>query len=150
MWKILRTIGLLLAGAMAGFIGAAAILRASIPSRGDESSDVVNLVTVFDSLDVKSRSRAFRGGTLTTWFGGAVLDLREAQLAPDAELVIGTAFGGVLVRVPATWRIECHATAIIGGVDAPSGPPQPDDPDAPVLAVRASSLFGGISIQRAA
>src|SRR5262249_56850943 len=94
-----------------------------------EESGGVALVVVFDGIDMKSRAKAFRGGSMLSWFGGIAVDLREAELAPGARLSVNTLFGGIAIRTPSTWRIESTTKVIFGGVDAPSPPaPQPHAP----------------------
>ena len=39
---------------------------------------------MLDGIDLKSRAASFRGGSMFAWLGGIAVDLREAQLAPDA------------------------------------------------------------------
>lgn len=144
---VLRLIGTLLAvltGFVAGMLAAAAVLRDWLPSRGDESSDELTLVAIFDGIELASRSQAFRGGSLLSWFGGIALDLRDAQLAPEARLDVRTVFGGIAVTVPPGWRVEAETTAFAGGVDARV--PEPTDPMAPTLSVRAMTIFGGVSV----
>ena len=51
------------------------------------------------------------------WLGGIAVDLREAQLAPDAHLKVNTLFGGIAVRIPAGWQVESRVKALFGGVD---------------------------------
>jgi hypothetical protein len=91
-------------GAWVGIAIAAAFVKRSMPSRGDEESDELALVAVFDGIDLKSRAGAFRGGSMLAWFGGIALDLREAQLAPGARLSLRTFCGGVAIRTPPEWR----------------------------------------------
>ncbi len=143
--RLVRTLLLLVAGSVAGFAAAAAMLRGWLPSRGDATSDELALVAIFDGLELANRSAAFRGGSILAWFGGVALDLRDATLAPDARLEVRSAFGGVMVTVPREWRIEAEATAVFGGIDVPGT--QPDDPEAPVLTVRATSFMGGVAIK---
>ena len=119
--RLLRTLLLLVAGSVAGFVGAAAMLRGWLPSRGDATSDELALVTIFDGLELSNRSAAFRGGTILAWFGG------------------------VMVRIPPGWRIDSEAKAVFGGIDLPGT--QPEDPDAPVLTVRAASFMGGVAVK---
>lgn len=144
LWRLLRVLLLLLAGSIAGFAAAAAMLRGWLPSRGDEASDELALVAIFDGIQMESRSEAFHGGSILAWFGGVELDLTEATLAPGARLDLRAAVGGVAIKVPMGWRVDAEATAFVGGVDV--SVPEPDDPDAPTLVVRVASVFGGVAI----
>lgn len=144
IWRSIRSLFFLLVGLLGGFAAAAAVLRGWLPSRGDETSDSLELVAIFDGIELKSRSAAFRGGSVLAWFGGVALDLSEATLAPDARLDVRAAIGGVAIKVPPGWRIDAETSSMIGGVDVGRG--QPDDPDAPTLAVRVTTVIGGVSI----
>jgi len=131
-------------GALTGLAAAGAFVKRAMPSRGDEDSDEVALVAVLDGIDMKSRAKAFRGGSMLAWLGGINVDLREAELAPGARLTVHTLFGGVALRTPPGWRIESDAKVIMGGVDART--PAQDDPDAPVLTIDGLAVFGGIAV----
>jgi hypothetical protein len=132
------------AGAWAGMMAAAGFVKRAAPSRGDDTSDEVALVAVFDGVELESRATAFRGGSMLAWFGGIDVDLREAQLAPGARLTVHTLFGGIAIRTPPGWRIESSVRALAGGIDART--PVPDDPGAPVLTLAGMAVFGGIAV----
>jgi hypothetical protein len=123
---------------------AAAFAKRAVPSRGNEDSDELSLVAVFDGVELKSRAKAFKGGSMLAWFGGIAVDLRDAQLAPGARLSVRTLFGGIAIKTPPGWRVESNVNAIAGGVDART--PAQDDPDAPVLTAEGVALFGGVAI----
>lgn len=142
--RLVRTVLVLLAGALGGFVGAAAALRGWLPSRGDETSDEVTLATILDGVQLASRSTAFRGGSILAWFGGVELDLTGATVAPGARLNVRALFGGVMVKVPSTWRIDAETQAFLGGIDVPES--DADDPAAPTLVIRASSVMGGVAV----
>jgi hypothetical protein len=131
-------------GAFAGMMAAAAFVRRAVPSEGDEESDEVRLVAVLDGIQLASRARAFSGGSMLAWYGGIDVDLREAELARDARLTLHTLFGGIAIKTPPGWRVESELTAVAGGVDTRT--PSPDDPDAPVLTLTGTALFGGIAV----
>ena len=131
-------------GFWTGVAAAAVFARRAVPSTGDEESDELALVAVFDGIDLKSRSKAFRGGSMLAWFGGIAVDLREAELVPGARLSLRTLFGGIAVKTPPGWRVESKVNALLGGVDAKT--PAQDDPDAPVLAVDGLAVLGGIAV----
>lgn len=139
-----RGLGLILLGAVGGVAGAAAVVKRVLPSTGDEESDEVALVAIFDGVELESRASAFRGGSMLAWFGGVAVDLRGATLAPGARLSVHSLFGGVAIRVPPGWRIESSLHALAGGVDVRSS--EPDDPAAPTLTVEGMALFGGIAV----
>jgi hypothetical protein len=139
-----RALGLLIAGSFLGFMAAAVVVKRVVPSRGDETSDEVALAAVLNGIELKSRATAIRGGSMLAWFGGIAVDLREAQLAPDAHLDVHSLFGGIALRVPAGWRVESGVKAIGGGVAVQT--PEPDDPDAPTLRIDGLTLFGGVAV----
>ena len=63
-----------------------------------------------------ARRRAFRGGSVTTMFGGGELDLRDATLDPaGATIHVSTLFGGGSLIVPEGWNVETSMSGI-GGV----------------------------------
>jgi hypothetical protein len=142
--RFVKRLGLILVGVFAGFAGAAGLARRIIASQGDAESDEVALVAIFDGIDLKSSARAFRGGSMLSWFGGIAFDLREAQLAPQARLRLHSLFGGIAIRIPSGWKVESSVHAIGGGV-AVQAPP-PDEPDAPTLALEGFTLLGGIAV----
>lgn len=137
-----RTLALIALGAFAGFAAAAAVVKRALPSRGDEESDEVALVAIFDGVELKSRASAFRGGSMLAWFGGIAVDLREATLAEGAHLSLHALNGGIAIRVPPGWRVESRAHALAGGVDVRAA----DDGTGPTLTVDGLALFGGIAI----
>jgi hypothetical protein len=140
----LRGVLLFKLGAWVGMMAAAAFVRRAVPSHGDEESDELGLVAVLNGIELKSRARAFTGGSMLAWFGGIAVDLREVELAPGARLSLNTLFGGIAVKTPPGWRVESELKAFAGGVDART--PGGDEPAAPVLTVTGTALFGGIAI----
>ena len=140
----LRGLLLFKLGAWVGMMAAAAFVRRAVPSRGDEESDELELVAVMNGIELKSRARAFKGGSMLAWFGGIAVDLREVELAPGARLCLNTLFGGILITTPPGWRIESELKALAGGVDTRS--PAQDDPASPTLTLTGTALFGGITV----
>ena len=140
----LRTLVVFKLGAWVGMFAAAAFIKRALPSRGDEESDELTLVAVFDGIDLKSRAKGLKGGSMLAWFGGIALNLRDAELAPGARLTAHTFFGGVALQIPPGWRVESEARALSGGVDIRTA--AQDDPDAPVLKLEGMAIFGGIAV----
>lgn len=127
------------------------LFLAGVLSRGGldraDGRDVVNVFSAFGGQRVASQSQQFRGASLTSFFGGATLDLRQAKLAPDGAVVDAmSAFGGVDILVPEGWPISLSGIPIFGGFDDKTaegaGPRQ-----GPELKVRGTALFGGVSVK---
>jgi hypothetical protein len=142
--RLLRGLLLFKLGFWAGMLASAALLKRVLPSHGDEESDEVALVAIMNGIELKSRSRAFRGGSMFSWLGGIAVDLREVELAENAHLDVHSAFGGIAIRVPMGWRVESAVTSLAGG--AAVDVPKPESPDAPTLRLDGFSAFGGIAV----
>jgi hypothetical protein len=142
--RALRALLLFKLGFWAGMVTSATIVKRAFPSQGDEDSDELRLVAIQNGIELKSRSQAFRGGSMLAWLGGISVDLREAELAPDARLEVGSLFGGIAIRVPPGWRVESSVRSLAGGVDI--SVPEPEEADAPTLRLSGFTAFGGIAV----
>jgi hypothetical protein len=148
MYKtIFRVISMILLGWFAFIVAAMAF--AAIKGRRavaqDPGADEIDLVASFAPLHFRSTSGAFRGGTVTTWFGGGTLDLRDATLDPaGATLRVNALFGGGNLVVPEAWNVPTKVVGL-GGVG--DGRPKADRPDdAPTLRFEGAAIFGGWGI----
>ena len=112
----------------------------------DEDADELDLAVIFDGLEARSRATAFRGGEILAWYGGGMLDLREATLDPaGATLRVRAIFGGLEIIVPESWPIEAHASSVFGGVDDETDPAMVDH-SLPTLIVDIRAIFGGAAV----
>jgi hypothetical protein len=142
--RLFRALLLFKLGFWAGSFASAAALRRALPSRGDPESDEVRLVAIMNGIELDSRAQAFRGGSMFTWLGGIAVDLRDAQLGPEARLEVGSLFGGIAIRVPLGWRVESEVQSLAGGVAVDV--PAPENDDAPTLRVSGFTAFGGVAV----
>ena len=81
-------------------------------------------------------------------FGGSELDFRNSKLADgDHILEITSVFGGVTMVVPSDWKIAIEMENVMGGfVDKRRSLPN-ENPNAPRLIIKGSSVFGGGEIK---
>jgi hypothetical protein len=95
---------------------AALSVRRRLSPTLDESADEITAVAIFAPLAFHSTSQAFRGGEVECWYGGGVIDLRDAKLAPEgATLRVRAIFGGGQILVPASWKVASRVTGL-GGI----------------------------------
>lgn len=96
---------------------------------------------------LRIESQAWKGGELAVTVGGVELDLRNAQLDPEgAVLDVRVLMGGVDIRVPDTWQVQCDVTPLLGGADDMTRSTQGAG-SAPRLRVVGKVTLGGVSIQ---
>jgi len=114
----------------------------------DDAGDAhrVNAFAAFSGTEVASHSKRFEGGQIGAVFGGAEVDLRDAQLAPGASMDVFTAFGGTEVRVPEGWRVTTRGFPLFGGFDNVTVGERLAE-DAPTLDITATVLFGGLEVK---
>lgn len=146
MKRILKLLGFgLLASLVASAIGAVMVKRSVEPS-GDEDSNDVTLVSIFGPLQFSSRAQALRSIRLECWFGGGVLDLRDAVLEDGlAHLEVRAVFGGGELVVPEGWRVTNEVKGL-GGIGDQRDDTDELPADAPELVLDGFVMFGGFGI----
>lgn len=125
-------------------IAAMSVKRRLVPTT-DESADEITAVAIFGPLAFHSTSTAFRGGEIECWYGGGVIDLRDATLAPEgATLRIRAIFGGGQILVPASWKVVSRVTGLGGVQDirAAQGHAAID----PELVIEGTLVAGGFAV----
>ena len=127
-------------------IGLFVILGRARPGRQVLDADRISSFNVFSGTEIASHSAEFKGGNIGALFGGAEIDLRDARLAPGAALDVFAAFGGVEIRVPDGWQVLTRGFPIFGGFENATVKERLG-PEAPILEVHATILFGGMEIK---
>ncbi|MDH5672459.1 MAG: hypothetical protein OEZ06_09945 [Myxococcales bacterium] len=82
------------------------------------------------------------------FWGGAVLDLSEANFGPGLHRIHCTAvMGGVEVIVPPNVRVRSSGLGLMGGFT--NRCPDPESASAPVLEISGLAFWGGVSVRPA-
>ena len=110
-----------------------------------ENNDVLEVVSIFGSVKKNILSKSFRGGEIVSVFGGAEINLTQADIDTVAELEIVQIFGGTKLIIPSNWNVRSEAVAILGGVEdkreISSGTAA-----GKTLIIKGTTIFGGIDI----
>jgi hypothetical protein len=117
--------------------------------KGSRASGVIDITTVFGGSEQVYLDPEFRGGTISTVFGGVKLDLRRTGLPEGVTwLTIESVFGGVEIDAPEEWVIEIRNESVFGGFHDKRLPAMgPGYTDGRKLIIRASNVFGGGEIK---
>jgi len=139
--KVLRLYGWFMAGTML----AALVAKLTLHSRGEPSSEEVDLVSIFDGIHLVSEADPFYGGKVMSVFGGILLDLRKAQPSPTGvHLDVIVIWGGLSVVVPPGWMVRNEADVFAGGYEDRAQPSA--DPDSPVVRITGKVIMGGLQV----
>lgn len=104
-------------------------------------------LAMFGGSNIKDRSEHFTHANVSAIFGGATLDLRDAHVDREASVEALALFGGVAVLVPRGWRVALGGTPILGGFEDKTEGDGEIPPDAPLLKVHATAIFGGVDVK---
>lgn len=107
-------------------------------------TDYANATASFGSSVVRNASDTYKGGLINVVFGGAKLDLRDAELDEKGAVIeVNVAFGGADIIVPTSWNVVTEGLPIFGGWENKTEGPS----SGPVLKVKGVILFGGVTIK---
>lgn len=114
----------------------------SVPERPGSTRDVV---AIFSGTTLKGWFKAPELINAAAIFGGAEIDLRDAEI-PESGITIEVAaiFGGVDIFLPDWVHVDIEGVPIFGDI---SRPRESGDPRGPLIKIRGSAIFGGIDIK---
>ncbi len=110
-----------------------------------DSSDYADELGVFSGAKKVISSKEFKGGKLTSIFGGTELDLLNAELAQGTNILdVFVLFGGTEIRVPSDMNVKVKVTAIFGGFsDERKMIAENENNQGKELVIQGLVLFGG-------
>jgi predicted membrane protein len=111
--------------------------------RGDNWLDTV---TIFGSVKKLVYSKNFLGGDIVSIFGGAEINLTQADFKGNIVIEMVQIFGGAKLIVPPHWQIRSEMVAVFGGIEDKRAPQNSYDEDKVVI-LNGTTFFGGIEIR---
>lgn len=114
-------------------------------SKTTSTSDAIDIVHIFSGGERIITSTNFKGGKISSIFGGGEIDLTRAELASGSnELEIACIFGGVSLIVPDSWNVIIDVTPILGGFsDSRKMRPGQEIDLSKTLVIKGAVVFGG-------
>lgn len=118
---------------------------------GDEEpsdEEYIDSVNIMSGVKKNILSKKFKGGDVVNVFGGAHLNLSQADFEGDVTMSITQVFGGTKLIIPANWEIKSDNVSICGGIED-KRPAQPGSSIEPVKVLKliGITVFGGIEIK---
>ncbi len=119
---------------------------ATNPVSDTASEDYIDSVSVFGGIKKNIMSKNFKGGDIVNFFGGAEINLIQADIVSTAVLDVTQVFGGTKIIVPPHWEVHSEMAAVFGGIED-KRPIHPTQENGKILIIRGTSIFGGIDIR---
>lgn len=128
--------------------GSAEMVDEPVTAGAYENSDHLVIRSVFSGVNRNVVSKNFKGGHISSVFGGAEVNLTQSEISGQVILKLEVVFGGVKLIVPPHWAVQNEIDGFFHGVDDkrsfnPSASINPDK----VLVLKGSAVFGGIEIK---
>jgi len=116
----------------------------------DGNMDYIDEVNIFSGSEKKIAIKNFRGGRLTSIFGGSEIDLTGSELAEGNNVIeVFFMFGGSSFILPADWSVTNKVTSILGGFSEKGNPVITDSAKSnKTLTITGFVMFGGGEIKR--
>jgi len=85
--------------------------------KGDISDDsIIDEMAIFGGGDRVVTSQTFKGGKVTTVFGGLNFNMLKAKMAPgENHIDVFCLFGGMKLVVPENWNVKIRVMSLFGG-----------------------------------
>jgi predicted membrane protein len=112
--------------------------------------NVLDELAVFGGSDRTINAQQFKGGKITTIFGGVNLNLKKAKMAPGNNFIdLFAIFGGMKLIVPDEWNIKISVVSIFGGLSDKHRiqTVDTDESNKSQLIIKGFVLFGGGEIR---
>ncbi len=116
-------------------------------TRGNDE-DYLDSVSIFGGIEKNVVTKDFKGGDVTTFFGGSSINLSQADIKDRAVLNLTQVFGGAQLVIPSNWKLHSDVVSVFGGIED-KRVFQKDQPAeiGKTLILKGTSIFGGIEIK---
>ena len=103
---------------------------------------------IFGSTKKTFVSKDFKGGDISVVFGGAELNLTQADFSNSVTLDVSVVFGGAELIIPANWKVISEMTTVMGSVEdkRPIIQNTGAEPEK-TLILKGSVILGGLEIK---
>ncbi len=113
----------------------------------DISDDVVSINSTFGNVERNVFSKNFRGGNISSVFGGCQVNFTQADFQGSAVVDVSVMFGGVDIIIPANWNLKNELSVIFGGIEDRRVMSSTAHESGKTLILKGNITFGGVEIK---
>ena len=115
-------------------------------SRFKDAGERLNCVVIFGGDKRTLISKNFKGGEITCVFGGAEINLMQADFIGTVQIEFNQVFGGTKLLIPSNWKVKSELSSILGGFEDKRPNTYPDEEEK-ILILKGENIFGGVEIK---
>jgi len=109
-----------------------------------ESTDYLDETAIFGGRTISIVSDNFKGGKITSIFGGSKINLLYSKPVPGCTIDVANIFGGTKIIVPESWNVKIEVVPIFGGFDDKRGASVISRTGfGEVVVIKGTCIFGG-------
>ncbi len=114
-------------------------------SGGDvDKNDILDETAIFGGRNMSLVSEQFRGGKITSIFGGSKINLLYCKPIDGCVIDVATIFGGTKIIVPENWNVKTEVVSIFGGFEDKRGNSVISRVDqSKIVVIKGAAIFGG-------
>jgi predicted membrane protein len=111
--------------------------------------DIIDIVAVFSGGERQVTSKNFKGGEITTVFGGVEVNFLNTRIAPqEVHIEVTAVFGGLVLIIPSDWEVVIDVDQVFGGfADKRYFPPDHKSDPSKRIVIKGAVVFGGGEIK---
>ncbi|MCK5781658.1 MAG: hypothetical protein KAH10_03670 [Flavobacteriales bacterium] len=114
----------------------------------NNSSEYIDHASIFGGNKVIYSSKSFRGGRITSIFGGSEVNFQNAEIAGETAIIdVFTMFGGTKLLVPQGWNVQIEVVSIFGGFNDKRFLGSYSNNSGKTLIIKGFAIFGGGDIR---
>jgi hypothetical protein len=111
------------------------------------TEDYLQSTTVFSSDKKKIISKDFKGGEITSFFGGINIDFTQADINGVVTMDINNVFSGTKLIIPPHWHVRSEVVCVFGAIEDKRKPMNGGADPTKVLRLIGSCVFAGVDIK---
>jgi predicted membrane protein len=109
-----------------------------------DNKDILDETAIFGGRNMSLVSDHFRGGKITSIFGGSKINLLYCKPVEGCVIDVVTIFGGTKIYVPENWNVKTEVVSIFGGFEDKRGNSVISRVDqSKIVVFKGSAIFGG-------
>ena len=116
----------------------------SITKHHIQDDDIIEEVAIFSGNIKRIESQNFKGGEITSIFGGTEIYFNNSKLSENgASIELANIFGGTKMVVPREWNVKIKVVSILGGFADKRLYTSEENAGKPTLTIKGVTIFGG-------